>query len=70
MAKITVQADAITIRPASYDEAAGTLVNIEYKLNGEVIYVVEDAPIGDGLDVNLKVEFDVTNANIKYKKPN
>ena len=56
-----VQFDAITIRPRiSTDDLMEVYLDIIYKLNGEEIYKVENRKLGDGLDVNMKVEFEVT----------
>lgn len=59
MAKVVVQFDAITIRPVKFDEEKGQIIDIIYKLNGEEVYTVSENVLGDGLDVNMKVEFEV-----------
>ncbi len=61
MGKVMVQFDAITIRPRiSTDDLMEVYLDIIYKLNGEEIYKVENQKLGEGLDVNMRVEFEIT----------
>lgn len=65
MGKITVHFDAITIRPRiSTDDLTDVYVDIIYKLNGEEIHTVLNQKLGDGLDVNMKVDFEITPARV------
>jgi hypothetical protein len=56
MAKITIQFDAITVRPNRYDEEKGVSVDITYKYKGEEIHTVANQLLGAGLDINMLVE--------------
>jgi hypothetical protein len=61
MAKITVQFDEVKIQPAGYDEEEGQIVDVIYKLNGEEVHWVEKQPLGKfGLDIKMKVDFEIT----------
>lgn len=61
MGKVTVQFDEVTVRPVSYTEEGGTVVDITYKLNGEEVYTVAGMPLGEtGIDIKMVVELNVT----------